>query len=213
MKNQHPTPDSVARTWRAMQLPISDAQADALARYLGLLLKWNKKMNLVGPRDWETMLRDLCTDSFHLGEFLCALQLPAPLRTLDLGAGAGLPGVPLRMFWNDGEYELVEVREKRAIFMQMALAELKLPRTKVVNGTAEDALAASPQPGLVLSRAFKPWRDVLALVHPWLAEQGVVVTMANEPPPDVIPEGWRLLQSTEYTVRKKTSFFWALALR
>lgn len=190
---------------------LTEDQAMGLSRYLHLLLKWNVRVNLVGSKNWQTLLADLVADSWHLADFLRGLSLPSPVRCVDLGAGAGLPGIPLRLFWPDGEYHLVEIRQKRSAFLLQAVAALDLRQTFVRPQRAEEALPALAPVGLCLSRAFMPWPRLVELVHPWLAPQGRLVIMANEPPPRALPSPWFTAASMDYACTGKTRYFWALA--
>ncbi|MEF2143949.1 MAG: 16S rRNA (guanine(527)-N(7))-methyltransferase RsmG [Desulfovibrionaceae bacterium] len=229
----------------AQRLSEEGAHLDPGARerisgYLDLLTQWNRKTNLVGPRDPETIFETLIVDSLQLGPFLDSLGLPDQPLCLDLGAGAGLPGIPLRCFWQRGEYHLVEVREKRCVFMRLAVGRLKLPCTHVLQGRAEDALASLAGSGgserlevekrrvgqdagaeqralradLILSRAFMPWQELLPFVRPMLAAGGRVVVLANEAAPDNPPASWKMVACTSYGVRHGEDaaerWFWAL---
>jgi 16S rRNA (guanine527-N7)-methyltransferase len=218
-----PAPGEVSGEARRAGFKLAPQQAEQLSRYLTLLLKWNKAMNLVGRADWPGVFRDLVADSLHLAEFLKRPGLPEQPLTLDLGAGAGLPGIPLRVLWPDGDYVLVELREKRAIFLSQTVAALKLARTFTLHGRAETALAALPglklgQPlersYLVLSRAFMPWPQLLPLAAELLAGTGRLVVLANEPPPSELSEGaqgFRLADSQEYPADGRSRYFWSLA--
>ena len=94
-----------------------------LAGYLGLLIQWNRVMNLVGTRAAEDTFFTLVVDSLHLGRFLREdVEYSAAPCCWDLGSGAGLPGLPLRMIWQEGDYWMVEAREKRALFLSTVLA-------------------------------------------------------------------------------------------
>jgi 16S rRNA (guanine527-N7)-methyltransferase len=191
--------------------PLTEAQARGLADYIGLLLRWNAVMNLVGPSDPRTVLTTLVADSFHLADLLGELDLPDSPRTLDLGAGAGLPGIPLRLFWTAGEYWLVEARQKRAAFLQNASARLGLPRTRVFGGRVEHLPARLLPADLVLGRAFMPWRDYLGLAATLVGEGGTVLVMANEPPPNEpgpLPGGMALTASRSYALAGGDRYFW-----
>ncbi|MDP2847033.1 MAG: class I SAM-dependent methyltransferase [Humidesulfovibrio sp.] len=220
-----PAPGEVSGEARRSGFKLLPPQAEALSGYLTLLLKWNRSMNLVGRSDWPGVFRDLTADSLHLAEFLKGLALPEAPLCLDLGAGAGLPGIPLRVLWPDGDYVLVELREKRAIFLSQAVGTVKLPRTFVVHGRAEVVLAELPklklsQPreraDVVLSRAFMPWPQLLPLAAELLAEGGRLVVLANEPPPvgqgDELGVGFRLESSLEYPADGRSRYFWSLVL-
>ena len=189
-----------------------------LERYLDMLLAWNRAMNLTGGRDRADILARLVPDSFHLAAFLGSAPLtraaeaarPDRPRVWDLGAGGGLPGIPLRMAWDKGDYTLVEAREKRALFLANALAALELPRTTVFRGTAEALFAREPHGAdIILSRAFMPWRKLLDFCLPGLAPGGVVIILASEACPD-LPAPWRPLAETAYSVGESRRWFWAL---
>ncbi|MFH1914931.1 MAG: 16S rRNA (guanine(527)-N(7))-methyltransferase RsmG [Pseudomonadota bacterium] len=197
---------------------MQDAQAASLADYLGQLVKWNAKMNLVGPSDWRTVFDTLVVDSLYLADFLKGLDLGDAPLCLDLGAGAGLPGIPLRMLWPRGDYWLVESRDKRATFMRSAVGRLGLPATHVFHGRAEEALGKLDRHGqhatadLIVSRAFMPWPELLPFVRPMLRPGGTLVVLANTPPPPEpdLPAGWSLADVASYPVAGKTRYFWSL---
>ena len=203
----NPTPDAdqVASSAARLGRVLSAEEARLLTVYLGLLVKWNRRMNLVGPATWTEILEILIQDSWHLADLLQTLT-PQPGQTLDLGAGAGLPGIPLRVFWQSGDYYLVEPRQKRAIFMEQAAAHMKLPRTKVICGRMEALPAARRQADLIVSRAFMPWKKLLAEVRGYLAPQGRVLVMSNETSDESV-EGYALEQVLDYTVAGKKRFF------
>jgi len=203
----NPTPDAdqVATSAARLGRVLSADEARLLTVYLGLLVKWNSRMNLVGPASWPEILETLIQDSWHLADLLQALA-PQPEQTLDLGAGAGLPGIPLRVFWQSGDYYLVEPRQKRAIFMEQAAAHMKLPRTKVICGRMEALPAARRQADLIVSRAFMPWKKLLAEVRGYLAPQGRVLVMSNETSDESV-EGYALERVVDYTVAGKKRFF------
>ena len=186
-------------------------QGDLLTAYLQLLEKWNRKMNLVGPRDWQSMLTTLVIDSWHLADFLGDFDFEDDARIVDLGAGAGLPGIPLRVFWDKGEYVLVEPRHKRALFMQTAIRTMGLAHTRVARCRVEDLASGEVPANLVLSRAFCPWRTFLDIAHPLLHKDGLCLVMANTAEPTRIPSGWRLKGSTSYGVGADERFFWMFA--
>ena len=116
---------------------LAEETLHPLAGYLGLLMQWNKVMNLVGTRTAEDTFFTLVVDSLHLGRFLREdVKCSAAPCCWDLGSGAGLPGNPLRMIWQEGDYWMVEAREKRALFLSTVLAQYPLPGTHVFRGRA-----------------------------------------------------------------------------
>ena len=167
---------------------------DQLALYFAWLMKWNKAMNLVGAKNWRSALLNLGADSFFLDRFLDSLPLPPEPEIWDLGAGAGLPGIPLCIIRRQGVYRMIEARAKRALFIGNVLAQLKLPGVFVHEARVEAFFQHPPgadKAQAVISRAFKPWREVLDLVRPHLAPQGLAIIMSNGREEKIVPEGWR----------------------
>ena len=212
-----------------LSLFVRRGAAAPLLAYLSHLAKWNRVMNLVGPDTWQDILHSLIVDSAHLALFLESLDgvLPEKPECWDLGAGAGLPGIPLRMLWGRGQYTLVEAREKRALFMQTVSALCELTdRVRVFRGRVEAFMPARPAANLVVSRAFMPWEKMLGFVGPSVAPAGLAVFLTLEPAPtvealsacDSASGQWRVHSQQRYTVeyagKNKTGhterFFWAL---
>ena len=189
-----------------------------LAGYLDLLMRWNKVMNLVGAHSWQDALKRLIVDSFHLATFIRTLPLAASPLCWDLGSGAGLPGIPLRMLWQEGDYWLIEAREKRALFMSTALARHPLPGTRVFRGRMEHFFS-TPQgsaANLVVSRAFMPWMELLAVLPDRLRPGGLAIFLLNELP-DLrqLPAAaqWHIHSSTSYGVAGQQRHLCALQAR
>ncbi len=199
------TAEAAAAACRAGGFGLEPAQAEALAGYLTLLMKWNAAMNLVGAATWRGALEDLVMDSFHLADFLKGFA-PAGAETWDLGAGAGLPGIPLRMVWQEGSYWLVESRQKRALFLSTVLARHPLPRTFVFRGRAEDFMRGK-KADIIVSRAFMPLDRMLELTGGFLKPEGRVVFLRREPA--VFPAPWQDAGMAEYTVHGEKRFLCA----
>jgi len=235
MTTGNPTSETVARAALALGRELPPPQAAGLAAYLGLLESWNRKTNLVGPRAWPEMLSELVADSWHLADLLASLDLPDDCVTFDFGAGAGIPGLPLRVFWKTGRYVMIEPRAKRAGFLRQCAAMMRLKDTEVFEGRAEDVREVAD---VCLSRAFQPWREFLETSRLYLrsmqgragetlfeangATQGpgagqpgrksAVVVFSNEAQPEAaVPEGFGAATVTAYPSRGKTGYFWVFA--
>ena len=176
---------------------------------MNLLVKWNKVMNLVGPASWQAILTTLIVDSFYLSDFVQKLPLGDEPECRDLGSGAGLPGIALRMLWQKGRYTLVESREKRALFLRACLAALVLQGVSVFHGRAEKFMADAPRAQLTISRAFLPWEQVLGLVAPFTDTGGICLFLTLAPLPDP-PPGWSALTEARYQVGRDIRYFWAM---
>src|SRR5687768_10672899 len=114
--------------------PLTQEQVDQFVKYLELLVKWQKVQRLVGSVEPRSMVDDLILDSLL---FVRVLQ-PGIRSLMDLGSGAGLPGIPLAIVVPETDITLVEARQKRASFLSTAVRELRLERVRVVGSRAEE---------------------------------------------------------------------------
>lgn len=204
-------PNKLGAELKRCGFSLSRDQIRGLQIYLELLLKWNKVINLVGPSDWKLILHDLILDSFHLSTFLSRTITDSKgLKTLDLGAGAGLPGIPLRLVWKAGSYYLVESRTKRAVFMNQALAAMDIENTHVINGRVQQLDTNILPAGLIISRAFMPGPKLLPLAKELLAIKGMLIILSKDKSEAENPAGFTLIDEMHYRVNNKDRYFLAL---
>jgi len=144
-------------------------------QYLELLRKWNKVYNLTAIRDAEQML------SHHLLDSLSIVPFVRGPRVLDMGCGAGLPGIPLALARPDLQVVMMDANAKKTRFVQQAITELNLDNAEAVHARAEDYTA----PGgfdTVTSRAFSSLDDFLGLAAPYLRKGGQLLAMKGRYP-------------------------------
>lgn len=113
---------------------VSPEQARQLAGYRDLILEWNRRFNLTALRDAESIDGRLIAESLRLLPFLP--ERPH-LRALDLGSGAGIPGIPLAIVRPDIEFTLVDATGKKVRFIELAVAELGLANVTPVHDRSE----------------------------------------------------------------------------
>ena len=163
--------EAAAVTAGAMRLGVHLApQALAgFARFLDLLGVWNERIRLLGPRDRETIIGQ------HLLDGLApAPHLPAAGRLVDVGSGAGFPGIVLGCVRPDLPLTLVESRRRRASFLREAIRTIPLPQAEVLEVRAE-ALPISDA-AVVTARGLR-LDAFLELAAPLLAADGVAIAM------------------------------------
>lgn len=137
-------------------LPWDDVAADRFDTYVELLEKFNAKMNLIGPLDRTGIIRELFIDSV-----VPAVLVPPVGSVLDIGTGAGLPGIPLAILYPEVPLTLVEPRKKRSTFLKIATTRLKLNDVEIHSARIED-LEIEPH-DWVVSKAFRhptEWLDI-----------------------------------------------------
>ena len=146
-------------------MPRSAELEAGLAAFARELVRWGSRMNLVGSTEPDALER-------HFADSLAAAEaLPSAARVVDLGSGAGFPGIPIAIARPDLRLTLVEVREKRLAFLRHAVRDLGL-EVEVREASIE---AAPSEPfDFALLRAVAPPARSLELGAPWVAREGEV---------------------------------------
>lgn len=117
--------------------PLTPTEKAQFCKYLNLLLNWQKVTRLVGSSEPVWIVERLVLDSL-----LFLRVLPPRFRSLvDIGSGAGIPGIPLKIVRPDCRVVLVESRRRRASFLAMAIRELRLEDSQVINARAEEVVS------------------------------------------------------------------------
>ena len=157
-----------------MGLQITPEQQQKLLEYLALLQKWNGVYNLTAIRQPEQMV------SNHLLDSLAVLPHLWPQRWLDVGCGAGLPGVVLALMRPEWSFTLLDSNSKKTGFVQQAVIELGLCNVEVRCERVEQWQAEQKFDGIV-SRAFAEAADFVGLTRHLLAEGGHWAAMKGVP--------------------------------
>ncbi len=124
----------IAETKAAFGLMLTPAQAEACERYAALLTEWNERVNLTAIRAPEEVRRKHFLDSFS-----CVQAFSKPPESLvDVGSGAGFPGLALKILYPDLRLTLVESVGKKAKFMELVVQELGLKNVTVLAKRAEE---------------------------------------------------------------------------
>lgn len=161
----------------AMGLALRPEQREAMLAYLGLLAKWNRAFNLTAVRDPASMVRRQLLDSLSI------LHWTDCGPVLDVGTGAGLPGIPLAIARPDLRFSLLDTNGKKTRFVQQAVGELGLANVEVIRHRVEQL----DRPGhyvRILSRAFATLAEMVAGTAGLLAADGCWLAMKG-----VVPDG------------------------
>lgn len=169
-----------------MQINVSNEQAETLIQYLQLIAKWNRIHNLTAIRNQQDMLSHHLLDSISVSPWVNAESL------LDVGTGAGLPGIPLAILYPELQVTLSDSNNKKTIFQQQAQIELGLKNVTIKTGRVEDLPTSEKFDGII-SRAFSEMALFTNLTHQlltndgrWYAMKGMYPTEELENLPDFV---------------------------
>jgi 16S rRNA (guanine527-N7)-methyltransferase len=158
---------------------LEEAQLVSISIYIDLLLKWNARVNLTAVRNPDEIV------TRHFGESLFAARtlMPPALEkqrqarqqtVVDLGSGAGFPGLPFAMFVPTAQVTLIESNHKKAAFLNEVISALGVKNAKVFSQRAEEYPGKAD---LVTMRAVEQFEKALATAIGLVAEHGRVALM------------------------------------
>jgi 16S rRNA (guanine527-N7)-methyltransferase len=155
---------------------LHQTQLELIDRHLALLSKWNSKINLTAVRDPEEIV------TRHFGECVFAARQLFPsgseqLSAIDLGSGAGFPGVPLKIWNAKLRLTLIEANQKKATFLREVIRVLKLDAATVVAGRAE---SQSDKADLVTLRAVEQFERILPIAASLLGRSGRLALLIGD---------------------------------
>lgn len=161
----------------ALDLHFAPGASEKLLDYLALIEKWNRVYNLTAVRDCESMVTQHLLDSLSVVPHLTGTTL------LDVGSGAGLPGIPLALARPDSSVTLLESNKKKSTFLKQAAIELELSNVEVAQARVE-TWAAPQRYDVVISRAFASVAEFVASSARHVADDGVLAAMKGAYPKD-----------------------------
>ncbi len=162
--------------------PRPSPDSDALfAALLDELERWNKKVNLTAIRDPDEMITG------HLLDSLVARPFLQGERILDVGTGAGFPGLPLAICEPDRQFELVDGNNRKIMFVQHAATLLKLGNVAAIKARTED-YAPAERFDTVIARAVGPLARLVDIAGHHVREDGVFVALKGRYPAEELEE-------------------------
>ncbi|WP_165857164.1 16S rRNA (guanine(527)-N(7))-methyltransferase RsmG [Marinobacter sp. JSM 1782161] len=177
-------------------LELDEAVQQRLLDFLGLLQKWNRAYNLTAVREPHEMVSRQLLDSLAILPYIKSEHL------LDVGAGGGLPGIPLAIVCPGRQFTLLDSNSKKTRFLTQCVLELGLDNVTVIHARAEDF-----QPGQgfeqITSRAFTALENLVAWCGHLLAPDGHFLAMKGQYPTEeleAMPADWRLDRNVELAI-------------
>ena len=180
----HPLMPSLRQGLNDLGLDLEESIQDRLLAYLDLIAKWTRVYNLTAVRDAQEMLSHHLLDSLAviapLRREMANLQRAVDSRSLlDVGSGAGVPGVVIAIVFPEVQVTCVDTVAKKAAFIQQVAVSLKLPNLKGLHARVESLT----QPfDVICSRAFASLLDFTQWSRSALAEDGIWLAMKGKHP-------------------------------
>ncbi len=174
----------------ALGLTLDPDTQRRLLDYIALIEKWNRVYNLTAIREPEKMVSHHLLDSLAVAPHLRAGRL------LDVGSGAGLPGIPLALANPDLQVTLLDSNHKKAAFLNQAVIELKLNNAAVC-GERVESWQAQHKFDVIISRAFSEMGEFVRITRHLLAPGGLFAAMKGLHPYeeiDKLPPGCKVQQ-------------------
>lgn len=151
-------------------LTLSPQTLDRMIAFRDLLARWNRVYNLTAVRDPRAMIERHLLDSLTVAPYLQGL------RCLDVGTGAGLPGIPLALAVPERHFTLVDSQAKRIRFLRQVAVELEIPNVEIVHSRVEE-FQPEQRFDTVVSRAFSRLDDFVTLAGRLCASNGQLLAM------------------------------------
>lgn len=167
---------------------LEPAQIEQLVGYADLLWRWGAVFNLSGVRDAADVVIRHLLDSLSAVGPIARWSAGRPLRILDVGSGAGLPGLVIAIARPDWRVTTIDASAKKAAFVRQAAGELNLGNVVVLHGRVEALARPQMAFNLIISRAFSSLSDLVGLTARQLAPDGVWVAMKGRQPDAEIRE-------------------------
>ena len=160
---------------KQLSLNLSDNKIKQFFDYMMLLIEWNKKINLTAIVEEKEIIIKHFVDSLTI-----ANQIEHNSLIIDVGTGAGFPGIPLKIYDDSLNITLLDSLNKRAIFLNDVIEKLKLKNINVVHGRAEDYAQEQvyrARYDYAVSRAVAPLNILLEYLVPFVKVNGKVIAM------------------------------------
>ena len=180
---------------------LQQESLDSFSLYFDELIAWNRKLNLVGLQDRKSIVVHLFLDSLAYGKAVL-LSESRPLCLLDVGSGAGFPGLPLRLVYRDLRVTLVEPNRKKVAFLHSLIGKLNILDVTVLPSRVEELTETEEYVGCYAIATVKALKSeqILPYLSPLLSRSGHVVVSRLQSPSQLAKWGFEIAREITYTL-------------
>lgn len=166
------------KAFDSLEIKLTEEQKEKFYKYYNLLVEWNNKMNLTAITDMEGVIYKHFLDSLSIVKVV-GLKKLAGVKIIDIGTGAGFPGIPLKIVFPDTEILLLDSLNKRITFLNEVVSQLGLENINCIHGRAEE-FSRKPdyreQFDIAVSRAVARLNSLCELCIPFVKTNGNFVS-------------------------------------
>ncbi len=190
-------------------IELCEHQCRQFLNYYEILVEWNEFMNLTGITDYEEVLVKHFADSLELIKVLPLNEFSDTYRVLDLGTGAGFPGMPLKIAFPDLQMTLLDSLNKRVNFLNEVIKRLELTGITAIHGRAEDYGRQKDyreQYDLCVSRAVANLATLSEYCIPYVKKQGYFIPYKSGKIEEELKESKRAVETFGGVIERVETF-------
>ena len=190
------------------QITLNDKQKEQFLKYYELLVEWNGFMNLTAITEFDDVMKKHFADSLSIVKAFSKIRTEK-LKVIDIGTGAGFPGIPLKIVFPQIELTLLDSLQKRLKFLQEVIDQLELGEVELIHGRAEDFCKPSmkrEQYDLCVSRAVANLATLSELCLPYVKVGGKFIPYKSEKAEEEVREAQKAITLLGGEVKEQIGF-------